>query len=60
MVSTGNTNVNAQYKAGQVRILAIVDKEECVFVPGVKTLEAQDYKVYAPTGSGIIAPAGTP
>jgi len=50
-----------RHKSGDVRVLAVYDKEESPFLPGVKTAEAQGYKV-APVGSsrGWAVPAGTP
>ena len=56
----GSGNLTAQYKAGQLRILAVLDKQEASFLAGVKTLESQGYKVYFPGSYGIAAPAGTP
>ncbi len=56
----GSGNLTSQFKAGQVRVLAILDKQETTFLPGVKTLEAQGDTVYSPASYGIAAPAGTP
>lgn len=49
-----------QLKAGTVRILGIMDKEESKFLPGVKTLEAQGYKVVADSSRGFSVQKGTP
>lgn len=51
----------SQYKAGQVRILAILDKEQSKFYPGVKTFEEQTgTKLYSASSRGVSAPAGVP
>ena len=50
----------AQFKSGEVRILGIMDNEETPFYPGVKTFEAQGYKLYGSSSRGFSAPAGTP
>ena len=47
-------------KAGQIRVLGVMDKTESKFLPGVKTFEAQGYPVYSTSPVGISAPAGTP
>jgi len=47
-------------KSGQVRVLGIEDKEESKFLPGVKTAEAQGYKVYSAAPRGLSVPGGTP
>ncbi len=50
----------SQFKSGEVRILGIMDHEESPFYPGVKTFEAQGYKLYSASSRGFSAPAGTP
>lgn len=50
----------SQFKSGKIRVLAVLDKEENKFYPGIKTLEAQGYKVYGASSRGVAAPAGTP
>lgn len=51
----------SQYKSGQVRILAILDKEQSKFYPGVKTFEEQTgIKLYSASSRGVSAPAGVP
>ncbi len=47
-------------KAGTVRIIGIMDKEESRFMPGVKTFEAQGYKLYHAMNRGWAVPAGVP
>ncbi len=50
----------AQFKAGEVRVLGIMDDERSPFYPGVKTFEEQGYKVYNSSSRGFSLPAGTP
>ncbi|MFA5026799.1 MAG: tripartite tricarboxylate transporter substrate binding protein [Candidatus Methylomirabilota bacterium] len=50
----------SQFKSGEVRILGIMDDEPSHFYPGVKTFEAQGYKLYNSSSRGFAAPAGTP
>ena len=52
--------VPSQYKAGEVRLLGIMDKQPSKFYPGITTLESQGYKVYSTSSRGWVAPAGTP
>jgi tripartite-type tricarboxylate transporter receptor subunit TctC len=59
-IAVGSALMVPQYKAGTVRVLAVIEQEESKVFPGVKTLEAQGYKVYAPVSGGISVPAGTP
>ncbi|HEX2988442.1 MAG TPA: tripartite tricarboxylate transporter substrate-binding protein [Chloroflexota bacterium] len=47
-------------KAGKLRLLAVMDKQESSMAPGVKTAEAQGFKVYGAAARGIYVPAGTP
>lgn len=60
VASTGVVNVLGHVTSGDVRLLAILDKEESEFAPGIKTLESQGYKVYAPMTLVVVAPGGTP
>lgn len=56
-------NVSSFYplvKAGKLKLLAVMDKQESTMAPGVKTAEAQGFKVYGAAARGIYAPAGTP
>jgi tripartite-type tricarboxylate transporter receptor subunit TctC len=46
-------------KSGDVRVLGILDDEESPLLPGVKTFEAQGYKIYSSASRGYIVPAGT-
>jgi tripartite-type tricarboxylate transporter receptor subunit TctC len=58
---TGNVaDVIAQYKAGQVRILGVMDDVRSRFYPEVKTFEEQGYKLYNSANRGYAVPAGTP
>lgn len=49
-----------QVKSGKMRLLAIMDKEESKYYPGVKTAEAQGVKIYSSSSRGLAAPKGTP
>jgi len=53
-------DVLGHVKSGDVRVLGIMDQEESPFLPGVKTFEAQGYKVYSASSRGYLMPAGTP
>ncbi len=53
-------DVLTQTKSGKVRVLGIMDTEESKFLPGVKTMEAQGYKVYSAAPRGLSVPGGTP
>lgn len=60
-VFTGNVgDMRSVVKSGQARILGIMDDEESEFFPGVKTFEAQGYKIYNSSSRGYVLPAGTP
>jgi tripartite-type tricarboxylate transporter receptor subunit TctC len=48
------------FKSGVIRPLGVMDKQESKFLPGVKTLEAQGYKIYHYGATGLAAPGGTP
>ncbi len=52
--------VQGPAKAGQLRVLGVMDTQPTVFLPDVKPLSAQGYNVVIPLARGIIAPAGTP
>ncbi|HEX2924045.1 MAG TPA: tripartite tricarboxylate transporter substrate binding protein, partial [Chloroflexota bacterium] len=47
-------------QSGQARLLGMMDKQESKFYPGVKTFEAQGYKVNYASSRGISVPTGTP
>ncbi len=48
------------FKSGEIRPIGVMDKQESKFLPGVKTLEAQGFKIYHYGATGMAAPAGTP
>ncbi len=56
----GLPEIPPHVKTGQFRVIGIMGNEEVPIFPGVKTLEAQGYKVYSVAQAGISAPAGTP
>jgi tripartite-type tricarboxylate transporter receptor subunit TctC len=47
-------------KSGDIRVLGIMDDKESPSLPGVKTFEAQGYKLYNSSSRGYVLPAGTP
>lgn len=49
-----------RFKTGEIRVLAVADAKESPFFPGVKTAEAQGYKVYGDVHRGLVAPGNTP
>ncbi len=51
-------NWTAQIKSGELRAIAVLDKTESPFLPGVKTAEAQGFKVLFVSSKGISGPAG--
>lgn len=53
-------DVLGHVKSGDVRVLGVMDDEESPFLPGVKTFEAQGYKIYSASSRGYLLPAGTP
>lgn len=53
-------DIVAQYKAGAVRVLGVMDKQESTFLPGVKTLEAQGINLSFASARYVLTPAGTP
>jgi tripartite-type tricarboxylate transporter receptor subunit TctC len=59
VVTTSSTFL-PQLKSGNVRMLGITDKEENKFFPGVKTFEAQGYKVQYGASRGIVVRSETP
>jgi tripartite-type tricarboxylate transporter receptor subunit TctC len=60
-VHTGHPiDVLSHFKSGEVRVLGVTDDLESPFLPGVKTFEAQGYKIYFSSSRGYLAPAGTP
>ena len=59
VVTTSSTFL-PQLKAGNIRMLGITDKEEIKFFPGVKTFDAQGYKVQYGASRGIVVRSDTP
>jgi tripartite-type tricarboxylate transporter receptor subunit TctC len=49
-----------QVKAGGLHVLGIMDRVETRYYPGVKTLEAQGFKVSSSSTRTIVMPAGAP
>lgn len=47
-------------KEGKARVLGVADTQESRFLPGVKTMADQGYKVFTQTRTGMVAPGGTP
>lgn len=47
-------------KSGDIRILAVFDKGESPFLPGVPTAQSQGYNIIAATTRAFSVPAGTP
>lgn len=54
------SQVLGPFKARQIRVLAVFDREQSKFLPAVPTAESQGYKVHAGAFRGFSAPAGTP
>jgi len=59
VVTTGSTFL-AQLKSGKLRMLGTTGKEENKFFPGVKTFDAQGYKVHYGASRGIAVRSETP
>lgn len=47
-------------KNDKIRVLGVMDKQPSKFLPDVKTMESQGYKLYHHNSRGFSAPAGTP
>lgn len=57
----GNVSeMESQVRAGEIRLLAVMDKQRSKFYPDVKTAEEQGFKVYSGVHRGIGMPAGAP
>jgi len=57
----GNVSeMKAQVDAGEVRLLAVMDRKRSKFYPDVKTAEEQGYKIFSGVHRGIGMPAGAP
>lgn len=54
------TEILPHFKSEKVRVLGIMDTEESKFLPGVKSMESQGYKVVANALGGLSAPGDTP
>jgi tripartite-type tricarboxylate transporter receptor subunit TctC len=55
----GNVSeMQAQVSSGEMRLLAIMDKQRTKFYPDLKTAEEQGYKIYSGVHRGIAMPAG--
>lgn len=48
------------FRDGQVRPLAVLEKQGSKYLPDVRTAEAQGYRVYRSAIGGVSAPAGIP
>lgn len=59
-VFSSSGGILPHFTSGSARVLGIMGTEERNQFPGVKTFEAQGYKVYAPAAHAVIAPGGTP
>jgi tripartite-type tricarboxylate transporter receptor subunit TctC len=59
VVTTASTFL-PQLKSGNVRMLGITDREENKFFPGIKTFDAQGYKVQYGASRGIAVRSETP
>jgi tripartite-type tricarboxylate transporter receptor subunit TctC len=49
-----------QFKAGEIRILGLMDDEENKLIPGVKTMASMGIKLIMSASRGLVAPAGIP
>jgi len=55
----GNVSeMKAQVDAGEIRLLAVMDRKRSKFYPDVKTAEEQGYKIFSGVHRGIGMPAG--
>lgn len=54
------TNFMAPLKGGEIRVLGVMDKQGSKFLPDVKTMDAQGYKLYHDNSRGWSGPAGIP
>ncbi len=59
-VFTAVSDLVGHVKAGNARVLGILDKEASGLMPEVSTLESQGYPVYMTGFGGLGVPAGTP
>jgi tripartite-type tricarboxylate transporter receptor subunit TctC len=57
----GNVSeMEAQVRSGEMRLLAVMDRQRTKFYPDLKTAEEQGYKIYSGVHRGIGMPAGAP
>jgi tripartite-type tricarboxylate transporter receptor subunit TctC len=57
----GNVSeMQAQVSSGEMRLLAVMDKQRTKFYPDLKTAEEQGHKIYSGVHRGIAMPAGAP
>lgn len=57
----GNVSeMEAQVRAGEIRLLAVMDRQRTKFYPDLKTAEEQGYKIFSGVHRGIGMPAGAP
>jgi len=49
-----------QFKAGEIRLLGVMDDEESKLIPGIKTMASMGIKLVSSSSRGLSAPAGTP
>ncbi len=49
-----------QFKAGEIRLLGVMDDEESKLTPGVKTMASMGIKIISSSSRGLSAPAGMP
>ncbi len=47
-------------RAGEMRVLGVMDNQESEFAPGAKTFKAQGCDIVSSVGRGLLAPGGTP
>lgn len=60
MASNIVPEVLSPQKSGQIRPLAIMDRQESKYLPGIATYTSQGFNVVSTSPVGLSAPAGTP
>ena len=60
VIFTGEAELLPHYKAGTMRVLALLQREDNPDYPGVKTAAALGYPAYQSSVGVIVAPKGTP
>ena len=53
-------DVQGLITTGELRLLAVMDRQRSKYYPDVKTAEEQGYKIYSGTHRGFVLQAGTP